>query len=288
MKRKLIVGLLVLSSFFMFACGLTDMVFNRIGEDTSSQPEEIVSTEPNETESQEENTAPEDGESVPAVQINTQSPCYHPFFPVADGAFWTYAYESGEVYTISIEETGEDTFTMTQIMSDEDVEFTADWYCSEDGLLRGSFAQVDLLNQVSPDEDAPEMVFETLLWEGETLPAPELMDTGYTWTSYYSLSADVNLESFSQTMEVEVSIDHEIGAIEEVTVPAGTFPEAYRIDSTGNIDMIMIFGETSNPLSGFEFNYSTWYVEGVGMVKSSSTFSGMDSQVELTEASLLN
>lgn len=295
MKRKLIPVLLVLSAFFLFACGLTDMILGEDGRQVSTQveeaaPTELIQTEPQEAEATPEEVEPtqeETDEPSTETQADTQSACYHPFFPVVDGASWTYQYSDGDGYTITIEETGQDTFTMTQIMADEDTEFTVDWYCTEDGLLRGSFAQVDLLSQATTEEDTPELTFETLEWEGETLPSPELMETGYTWTSDYSLSAEVNLEAFSQTMEVNVSIDHEIGAVEEVTVPAGTFPEAYRVDSTGNIEMVMNLGETSNPLSGFEFNYSTWYVEGLGMVQSGSEFSGYSSTVVLTDSSLL-
>ncbi len=294
MKRKWITVLLVLSAFFLFACGLTDAILGGDGGEVSTQAEESSPAEPVEPTPEEATAGPEapdssEGMDEPAPQAGaeSQSPCYHPFFPVADGASWTYDDESGGGYTILIEETGEDTFTMTQIMSNEDAEFTADWYCSDEGILRGSFAQVDLLNQVAPEDDSVEFVFETLEWEGETLPAAELMEPGYTWTSNYALSAEINLEVFTQTMEVEVSIDHEIGAIEEVTVPAGTFPEAYRVDSTGNIEMVMNMGESSNPLSNFEFNFSTWYVEGVGMVQSGSEFSGYSSDVRLTESSLL-
>jgi hypothetical protein len=295
MKHKWITVLLILSAFILFGCGLTDAILGGDEGVVSTQIEEAPPSESEESALQEATSTPneldtseERDEPAPQPGTDTQSPCYHPFFPVEDGASWTYDYESGGAYTILIEETGEDTFTMTQTMSDEEAEFTVDWYCSDDGLLRGSFAQVDLLNQATTEEDMMEMVFETLEWEGETLPAPELMAPGYTWTSNYALSAEINLESFSQTMEVAVSIDHEIVAIEEVSVPAGTFPEAYRVDSTGNIEMVLNLGEFSNPLSNFKFNFSTWYVKGVGMVQSGSEFSGYSSDIMLTESSLLD
>lgn len=300
MKRKWMPVFLVLSAFFLFACGLTDRFLGDDGQSISTEVEEAIQAEPMETEQQETETqeataTPEEAEPVeettePIVeeQAQEQSACYHPFFPVVDGASWTYddSFESG--YTLTIEETSQDTFTMTQIMADEDAEFTVDWYCSEDGLLRGSFAQMDLLNQSTVEEGSPEMTFETLVWEGETLPAPELMEVGYTWISNYALSGEINLEGFSQTMKIEVSIDHEIGAIEEVTVPAGTFPEAYRVDSTGVIEMVMMMDEISTPFNNFDFNFSTWYVEGVGMVQSASEFSGFDADTVLVESSLLD
>lgn len=291
MKRKWIPVFLVISAFFLFACGLTDMFLGGNGEEATTEVVETAPTEPMTTEEapnpEELQPAEETDEPTAQTPAQTQSACYHPFFPVVDGASWTYndSFDSG--YTLKIEETGEDTFTMTQIMADEDAEFTVDWYCSEEGLLRGSFAQLDLLNETSTGEDTPEMTFDTLEWEGETLPAPELMEVGYTWTSKYALSAEVAIEGFSQTMEVRVSIDHEIGAIEEVTVPAGTFPEAYRVDSTGNIEMILAQGESTNPIRNFEFNFSTWYVEGLGMVRSGSEFSGFSSTTELIDSSLL-
>ena len=300
MKRKWIPVFLVLSAFFLFACGLTDRFLGDDQPSISTTVEEAAPTEPMETVEQEtevtetemppEETEVSEETAEPTVeeQSQDQSACYHPYFPVVDGASWTYddSFDSG--YTMTIEETSEDTFTMTQIMADEDTEFTVDWYCSEDGLLRGSFAQLDLLSESTAEEGSPEFFFETLEWEGETLPAPELMEAGYTWTSKYALSAELNLESFTQTMEVRVSIDHEIGAIEEVTVPAGTFPEATRVDSTGTIEMVMMMDELSTPFNNFEFNFSTWYVEGLGMVQSGSEFSGFDSDVVLVESSLLD
>jgi hypothetical protein len=74
----------------------------------------------------------------------------------------------------------------------------------------------------------------------------------------------------------------------KIAVPAGTFPEAIRVDSRGQINMASFFGENSTSLSSFNFGYSTWYVEGIGMVKSTSEISGFDSGVSLTDSSLLD
>jgi hypothetical protein len=173
-------------------------------------------------------------------------------------------------------------------MNNDNTIFTANWFCSEDGLLRGSFGQVEMLNQSLGEEDSPEFEFETLEWEGYTLPAPELIEVGYSWTSDYKLSADFNLEAFASSMEVIVQIQHTVAAIEEVTVPAGTFPNAIRVDSSGNIEMLMMMGETSNVLNNVDFDYITWYVEGIGMVKSSDDYMGYSTGTELVESSFLD
>jgi len=177
---------------------------------------------------------------------------------------------------------------MIQEMTQSDAMYSADWYCSEKGILRGSFGQVDLLNQAAGGEETPKFEFEAIEWEGETLPSPELIELDYAWTSNYKLSANLEIEGISQTSEVRVSIAHKIGAVESITVPAGTFPEAVRVDSYGEIDMILVMGESTIPFSGFGFGYSTWYVEGLGMVKSSNIFSGYSNDVVLIESSLID
>jgi hypothetical protein len=232
-----------------------------------------------------ETSPPEESQ---ATQPQDVSACYHPYFPIEDGAYWTYQQPAEGNYTLRIEETGQDTFRMLQEMESEDIIFTVDWYCSDDGLLRGTFGQMDLLGNTPDGEENPEFQLETFEWEGETLPSPELIEVGYAWTSEYKLSADYDIEGFSGSMQVIVEIQHQINTFEEVVVPAGSFTEAMRVDSTGTIEMVMVMGEdNTTPFSNFEFNFSTWYVEGIGMVKSSETMSGFASSTELVETSFL-
>jgi hypothetical protein len=113
------------------------------------------------------------------------------------------------------------------------------------------------------------------------------MAIGYHWTANYQMAGEMNIEGITSTTEVHVKIDNTIGAIEEVTVPAGTFSEAYRVDSIGEIEMVLAMGETVTPLTGSQFAYSTWYVEGIGMVKSSDDFSGLQADVALIASSLI-
>ncbi len=287
MDRKWLPILLVLSSFFLFACGLTGLL-------NENQPSEAQETIEAPTQPVEEQTAdaPDETEAAPqepettAADPQPQSACDHPYFPVEDGATWTYEFSSGKGYTLTLDEVGNNNFRMTQELSDSDTVLTIDWYCSNDGILRGTFAQVDIL-QESTAEEMPEFKFETLEWKGETLPAPEFWDVGYTWTSEYELSGDVNMHGITATSEISVTIKHTLAAVEEVTVPAGTFPEAYRVDSAGEIDMVMVMGETSTPVSGITFTYETWYVRDLGMVKTEATYQGYDDSTVLMDSSLL-
>jgi len=294
MKQKFLPVFLILSAFFLFGCGLTNLFSGDNGSPAVAPQEEATTPiQPTNTTPPQSTTEPTEqeaqssvSESTATVFAETDSACYHPFFPIVEGASWTYDDDFDSGYTITVEETGQDTFMMTQEMENEETIFMAEWYCSEDGLLRGTFGQMDILSQATGEEN-PEFAFETLEWEGETLPAPELMEPGYTWTSEYRLEAELDIEGFSGTSEVMVSIDHEIAAIEEVTVPAGTFPEAYRVDSRGEVGFAMFMGENSSTINALDFNFRTWYVEGLGMVKSGDEFTGFSSTVELISSSLL-
>jgi hypothetical protein len=298
MRNKIFLLLIITGSLLLYSCGtknlseqdnnppaaLLEEENNEIAIETTSVPQEAITKEA--TPSASPTNMPDSSQINP--QLDSKSLCYHPYFPIIDGASWTFNAMDDEDYTLRIEETGENSFTMIQEMTQSDAIYSAEWYCSEEGILRGTFGQLDLLNQAAGGEETPEFEFEAIEWEGETLPSSELIELGYAWTSNYILSANLEIEGISQTSEVRVSINHKISAIESVTVPAGTFPEAVRVDSHGEIEMILVIGESTIPFSGLDFNYSTWYVEGLGMVKSSNIFSGYANDVVLTESSLID
>lgn len=221
-----------------------------------------------------------------ALLIDTSSVCYNPFFPVSEDASWTFQYNTGETYELTIDITGEDTFTITQTLNNDELVASVNYFCTEEGIIQGDFAQIDLLDELG--EDGPEFDFTTLEWTGHSLPNPDEVDVGSTWTSNYTLSGDMNVGGLETTADATVTINYVVGAIEEVTVPAGTFPQAYRVDSTSDMEIALSMGESVVPFSGFNFSSSTWYVEGLGMIKSSDTFEGGSSSIELIDSSLID
>jgi hypothetical protein len=295
MKNKLIPILLILSSFLLFSCSLTNAIFGG-GSTEPTTTEEAPA--PDESMMTEATEAPTLAETVPAateasgLQPDTQSNCYNPFFPIVEGASWTYQFvDTKETYSNDVSNVNQDSFTLTQTFytteGNEDLVLTADWYCSSDGLLQGNFAQLDMLNQ-SGSEGGPEMSFETIKWEGETLPSPDLMQVGYEWESTYTLKGDVNMQGIETTADATVTIKYMVGAIEEVTTPAGTFANAYRVDSDGNIDIEMSMSGATVPINAVGFSSSSWYVENVGLVKTANTFSSFESGMALMESNMIN
>jgi hypothetical protein len=176
---------------------------------------------------------------------------------------------------------------MVQELPNEDIIYTAEWQCTEDGLLRGSFAQINLLDQTLGEVDE-DFSIETLEWEGRTLPNPEAMILGTTWDSHYRLAGDLDFEGVSASTEVNVTITYEIGAVEALTVPAGSFSEAVRVDSVGNIEISIVLGTNSFNFANLDFSSSTWYVKDVGMIKTSDSASGLSTDLVLIDSTLLD
>ncbi len=278
---------ILITSVMLLSCGLTNRFLG--GKDNSLSDQEVV----NETiatmeiEIEQEDTADDsidDEEEELTISSIDVDACYHPFLPVIDGATWTFHDAMESDYTLTMSIIDENTFTMVQELHDDGTIFSVDWYCSEDGLLQGTFANVDFFDD-SSDFEGMDLSFETLNWEGQTLPNPDLIEIGYTWTASYTLSSDFVMEGFTSEMIMQVTIDYVIAAIEEITVPAGTFSEAYRVDSASVIEMS--FGDPPIPINVVDYTFSNWYVVDIGLVKTGMDGLGFTSDVELQESSLL-
>jgi hypothetical protein len=181
MKRNWLPILFALGAFVLASCNLP-------GSPTSTEGESMETTAPEESMTAEEAMPTEATEAEDAgMSMDTDSVCYHPLFPVTDDATWTYQYEDGKTYTMTVDSTSDATFTLTQEFDTVDTEeedelvLSMDFYCSPGGLLQGDFAQINLFGDSS--EDAPEIKFETVEWTGETLPAIDVMEVGYAWTA---------------------------------------------------------------------------------------------------------
>jgi len=283
MRNKWIPLILVVSAFFLYSCGLNDLT---AGGDESEPAETLVENTPAVEETMAAEPATMETEDS-SIAVDMDSNCYHPFFPITEGAFWAFQLSTGESYTMTVTNVTDESFTLTQDFTESDLVLSVDWFCSEDGLLVGDFAQVDFLNQ-SGGEDGVEMTFDTISWEGETLPAEDLLEVGYEWTATYHMKGDITMAGVMSTAESTVVINYVIAAIEEVTVPAGTFAEAYRVDSTGDIAINMDFNGATLPLTSINFGSSSWYVEGVGLVKTADYFTDYTSGMELIDSNLLD
>lgn len=190
--------------------------------------------------------------------------CANPYFPVVDGR--TYTYQSDvpgmgiSTYTFSFANVTPTSFDWVLGTEDAEELVTYTWQCTEEGLLSPN---------IQLDTGGPGITIETLEAEGITFPAPDMVDVGSTWTTRYVFTTtidDTGAGAMSTTQTVEMV--NEIVAIEPISVPYGDFDEAIKVQSTGTMEMISSLGGVELPVVMIEMNSNTWYVEGVGQVRS--------------------
>lgn len=258
-------------------------------EPTGVSPTELPPTEPAAATSELEPTyTPEaidqGGGGATGGSTIVEGDCANPYFPVTEGT--TYRYRSSDglsgesEYTITYSEVADDSFVATYNFDDEGetTSFSQTYQCSDEGILSPGPLQF-------PEEMGMEMEFTVVEASGLTVPTSTRMTPGETWTTRYVVQGIGESEGMSFQWEQTMEFENEVVSIEEVSVPAGDYPAAVRVDSTGTVSVVTTVGETSMPLMSFDLDQSTWYVENIGMVRQESpdlfTDEGETSVVEL-------
>ena len=223
------------------------------------------------------------GLSPTAVSVDTQIPslasgeCANTYFPVKQGATWSYEVTDGSSDTVNYADTisklSVDGFVLTSEF--DDVTRTQRWSCKTDGLLALDFGGGSATLAVA-DLQA---VFDTTEVSGITLPQD--IAPGDTWSQSFTIEGDQTL-SGDQTAEVNGSVDYSSTAVEmeRVTVPAGTF-DALRVDSTTKMDITIKLSGFAVPTT-IEGTIVRWYAPDIGYVRSVEASNVLGEEVEVT------
>jgi hypothetical protein len=185
-------------------------------------------------------------------QAGSNDPCNNDYYPVVNGATWTYLITVQEdeptttIYTMAVNQ--DDTFTLN--IQDEDSKFTLDGSCNDEGIV---LLNVPGVSSTYSGQDGNGSSMTTITNEGVTLP--DDVQEGDEWSQTISVNATSGESGLSATIET----NYKAIGFENVTVPAGTF-NALKVEQTGS--MIM------EGTPAFETHGFIWYVEGVGTVKS--------------------
>jgi hypothetical protein len=182
---------------------------------------------------------------APAVK-NANDQCDNSYYPVVDGATWTYTNDSIGQFTHTLNVSDDQIFTIQ--VTGTDTTFNIEGQCTEDGVVIMNSG----LNTTAEGTDGTGSV-TTTNQDGVTLPNDIQVGDDWSQTIEYSAGSGGDT-SFSGTIETS----YKAVGYESVTVPAGTF-EALKIEQTTSMTMAgqhMI--DTSSNL---------WYVQGVGNVK---------------------
>ncbi len=189
--------------------------------------------------------------------------CSHPYFPVAEGRTWQYrSTEPGSSdYTVSILQVSAKGFV--QRMTFGKSSFDLRWDCTASGLV-----QLDFLSIGGPENQGAEIKTKTLKSSGVVFPPANLAVPGTSWAYSYVVEQEIKSGDTTIISTSTVEVQNKIVALEEVTVPAGTF-SALRVDSTSIIKGTMKAAGQSIPMNN-TVQTSSWYAKDVGMVKSTA------------------
>jgi len=197
--------------------------------------------------------------------------CSNPFYPVEEGRSWDYLVTSGsETSEIRFVQKDVSPGEFTHVMTSGDVTTEIRWTCGPDGL----FSSEDARMNFAP---IPNMEIETLDVSGVAIPPADKWQVGYSWETKFNVRLTMTFGDGQVEGEGEYMVVNTIAAIEPVSVPAGSYENAYRVDAQANIKISMMGMETD-----FSSPYSSWFVEGIGMVKSASSDAEMPYSMELT------
>jgi hypothetical protein len=195
-----------------------------------------------------------------AITTQGKGLCSNEFFPIRSDKTWKYTINSGETtsdYSQTFKDITDDAFTSVQTYPNLTNEMT--WQCGKNGLLSSTFGDLNI-------NENSDVSVKAVSADGITLPPENEWIVGKVWDNAYTVQVTINKDGNTIQADGQVSVSREIVSQESVTVPAGTYPDAYRVDSTGEMVITLMGTKTSTPLI-----FSDWYVKGVGLVKSSST-----------------
>lgn len=226
---------------------------------------------------------PPDGSGSPPTETASvpqiSGDCANPFLAVSPNRTWVYSTEATGLptaeYRLHYDEVTQDSFTAYQTFS-EQLTTEVTWLCGKEGLITSEFANINI-DSLSDGT----IEFEALDFSGQTLPPAEDWAVGHTWSSAYQMAGTFVIEGVLTDADIELTVQNEITATEELSVSAGDYPEAYRVDSTGTMIVTISMGETVIPGIESTFDFTTWYVRDVGMIKTTATYEGSASTVEL-------
>ena len=223
--------------------------------------------------------APTDAPPLPSptAPAPIAAACQNRYYPIAQGAAWTYRV-SGSV---------NDTFTRAIIGVRADGFDDQDSFASG-AVRRGSWAcqQGDLISltpggSASVAAGGAQTDFTVESNEGLTLPADP--QPGAQWTQTIVYLGQFNTGDRNVTARSTLNMSCRAVGVESVSVPAGAF-EALRADCTYRLT-IALLGDLPFDFS-FSSSGSVWYAPGVGMVKLRDTGEMGTTEVVLLSSAL--
>jgi len=230
----------------------------------------IPPTNPQSTETE---TSPEATATLPGSTPSVgQGLCTNLYYPVRQGATWTYKSTGGPAgeysFTDTITSVRDDGFTLsTQI---GDLIRPQEWTCTAEGLaaLQLGGAPAAMLNSQNIQLNLDINNATGVTFPSQTNPGDQWQQT---------LDVTGNVTAMNEEAEATGNVQMNFSAIgnERVTVPAGTF-DALKVEVDVTLNINATYEGITLPVS-FSGDYTYWFAPNVGWVRASGTGSVLGS-----------
>ncbi|MGZ9234837.1 MAG: TapB family protein [Anaerolineales bacterium] len=192
--------------------------------------------------------------------------CTNVYYPVREGATWSYKSTGGPAgeysFTDTVAAVREDSFTLsTQIA---DLTRSQEWTCRPQGLaaLQLGGAPAAMLNAQNIQLD-----LEVTNASGVTFPRE--IHPGDQWQQNLDLAGNVRVATQEGTGTGTAQISFTALGNESVMVPAGTF-DALKVEVDTTLALSVTYQGLSLPVT-FSGSHTYWFAENVGWVKATGT-----------------
>ena len=224
-----------------------------------------------------------------ASNSGPQSACDHPYWPMREGARWVFRSADGADLTWEIIEVNGDlqnaeaTMQMTTGDPENALTFSYTWECSADGgLVSFDFAGQNF-EQVGLDMD-----MQVTSGTGAFLPAPELLQPGYTWESTLDSTFSFMMAEGDAEMTISGAMTNETTNSITGTEPVsfdGTTVDGLQIEQASDMAMTMdmLGSSTTTDLS---MGSSMVLGRGIGMISQTNSTEFGNVTTELVEVSI--
>jgi len=251
---------LFVALIFIMACSLVNGGGSQpIVENTPSEEEtQVIVTEETSTSIE---VTEEPIVSSGGMPVTGEGLCANSYYPVREGATWSYNGTSSAApaysYTDTITSIRADGFTLTTQY--DNLTRTQEWSCTPDGI-----SAVSMGGGLSTSMST--LVIETQSASGVTYPVS--ISPGDTWQHQIDFTGTMDMAGEASEASGFVFSEFTALGTESITVPAGTF-DAMKVEVYTTFDALVNFQGTSVPVM-FISTSTSWFTQGVGWIKSES------------------
>ena len=187
-------------------------------------------------------------EPTAAYQPGANDVCDNIYYPIVNGASWTYDLSVGGQATHTISVNPDRSFTIN--IQSKDSTVAMDGRCSDEGIV---LLDVPGVSTVYNDGEGGSTLTTNAV-DGVTLPND--IQLGDDWSQSISVTGKSN--DGETTLSAQIDTTYTALAYEQVDTPAGSF-YALKVEQAGKMTM---------DGNSFDTHGYIWYVQGVGPVKS--------------------